>query len=113
MMEKKQWILFGPRSRARDWVNIRWAALAVAKPTVIGFPRRAAVAPVTAITPSPLAVILGPTCCATVRRPCTFVFIDISNFPRGHLGSNVLCHGEKAVHVRLHRHLQLPSRSSW
>merc|ERR1719150_2157052 len=102
MMEKKQWILFGPRSRARDWVNIRWAALAVAKPTVIGFPRRAAVAPVTAITPSPLMVILGPTCCATVRRPCTFVFIDISNFswvtfsyvaqtplpapPHGHLG---------------------------
>merc|ERR1719195_2486151 len=27
--------------------------------------------------------------------------------PRGHLGPNVLCHGEKAVHVRLHRHLQL------
>ena len=30
--------------------------------TVIGFPRREAVAPVTAITPSPLAVIFGPTC---------------------------------------------------
>merc|ERR1712012_997002 len=27
--------------------------------------------------------------------------------PRGHLGSHVLCHGEKAVHVCLHRHLQL------
>ena len=30
--------------------------------TVIDFPRRAAVAPVTAITPSPLPVIFGPTC---------------------------------------------------
>ena len=30
--------------------------------TVIDFPRRAAVAPVTAITPSPLNVIFGPTC---------------------------------------------------
>merc|ERR1712062_643599 len=27
--------------------------------------------------------------------------------PRSHLGPNVLCHSEKPVHVRLHRHLQL------
>merc|ERR1719322_109969 len=27
--------------------------------------------------------------------------------PRGHLGPNVLCHGEKPMHIRLHRHLQL------
>ena len=45
------------RSKTLKQIYLRFVGL-----TVIGFPRRAAVAPVTAITPSPLAVIFGPTC---------------------------------------------------
>ena len=57
--------------QASEPTSILCAAFEAAKAGVIGLPLSAAGAPVTAITPRPLADIFGPRVWATVNSPPT------------------------------------------
>src|SRR5256885_12592651 len=79
------WIPFGPRSRANDWANPRFAKLPGPNATDRGPALRPAVAPVKRITPRPRATIAGTHSLAHRKPPIALTRMQLSKIGRAHV----------------------------